>query len=246
MPSALLSWMPMDLFPRGVMHLRNAACWTTPSAIPDVGAPGRPDRLGPGPVSSALIKVAGKIADVRAAVGRGELHDVDIATGVLQARSGWRTCARTGCRWTCLRQRSPPVPGSRRRRRRSLSSWARTWIPRGAWPKGILGSTAASSGPAIPAGRHLRRRWCTRPRGSAGVLAPGCTRRSFDRGSEARGGVSADARGCRLGGCVAGHEREGRRRYNPSSTRILRSGRRRPMTSSMFSGQDRPEAQPHR
>ena len=40
---------------------------------------------GLGRVSSALIKVAGKIADVRAAVGRGELHDIDIATDVLQA-----------------------------------------------------------------------------------------------------------------------------------------------------------------
>lgn len=74
-----------SLSPEGVMRLRNAALH---NAFGDSSTLARlvdSTDSGLGRVSSALIKVAGKIADVRAAVGRGELHDIDIATDVLQA-----------------------------------------------------------------------------------------------------------------------------------------------------------------
>jgi len=74
-----------SLSPEGVMRLRNAALHNAFGDSPTLARLVDSTDSGLGRVSSALIKVAGKIADVRAAVGRGELHDVDIATDVLQA-----------------------------------------------------------------------------------------------------------------------------------------------------------------
>ena len=74
-----------SLSPEGVMRLRNAALHNAFGDSPTLARLVDSTDSGLGRVSSALIKVAGKIADVRAAVGRGELHDIDIATDVLQA-----------------------------------------------------------------------------------------------------------------------------------------------------------------
>lgn len=74
-----------SLSSEGVMRLRNAALHNAFGDSPTLARLVDSTDSGLGRVSSALIKVAGKIADVRAAVGRGELHDIDIATDVLQA-----------------------------------------------------------------------------------------------------------------------------------------------------------------